>query len=135
MTLKELNKLFYIQRDLKHLEDALAELNNLGSANITGMPRGNEVSDPTLNFAIKKERILKKLVKTQVKYLTEYEKINDFIESIEDAEIKLIARMRFIKHLDWFDIAEEISPINKTTHWTTPRKKLIRYLERKEVKK
>lgn len=132
MTIKELNKLFYIKRDLKHLEEELAELNNLGSATLTGMPKGNEVSDPTLNFAIKKERILKKLLKAQMKYLIEYEKINDFIETIEDAEIKLIVRLRFIKHLDWFEIAEEISPENKSIHWTTPRKKINRYLIEKE---
>ena len=57
--------------------------------------------------------------------------INNFIEKIEDEEVKLIARLRFIKQKNWFDIAEEISPEDKITHWTTPRKKLNRYLESK----
>lgn len=132
MTISQLNKLFYIKRDLKALEDELAELNNLGSAPLTDMPRVQKVSDPTTNYAIKKERIISKINKTREKYLTEYEKINDYIEEIEEQDIKLIARLRFIKHLDWYSIAEEISPVNKTTHWTTPRKKLNRYMEKKE---
>lgn len=131
MTISQLNKLFYIKRDLKALEEELAELNNLGSAPLTDMPRVQKVSDPTQNYAIKKERIISKINKTREKYLTEYEKINDYIDEIEEQDIKLIARLRFIKHLDWYTIAEEISPVNKTTHWTTPRKKLNRYMERK----
>lgn len=132
MTISQLNKLFYIKRDLKHLEDELAELNNLGSAPLSDMPKAQKVSDPTTNYAIKKERIISKINKTREKYLTEYEKINDYIEEIDEPDIKLIARLRFIKHLDWYSIAEEISPVNKMTHWTTPRKKLNRYLEKKE---
>ena len=132
MTISQLNKLFYIKRDLKALEDELAELNNLGSAPLTDMPKAQKVSDPTTNYAIKKERIISKINKTREKYLTEYEKINDYIEDIDEPDIKLIARLRFIKHLDWYAIAEEISPENKMTHWTTPRKKLNRYLEKKE---
>ena len=132
MNIKKLNKLFYIKKDIKHLEEELAELNNLGSAPLSDMPKSNNVSDPTPNFVAKKERIIKKLNKAKETYLTEYEKINDYIEEIDEPEIKLIARLRFIKHLDWYDIAEEISPVNKITHWTTPRKKLIRYLDKKE---
>jgi hypothetical protein len=75
---------------------------------------------------------LEKLEKKKDQYLEEYENINNFIEKIEDEEIKLIARLRFIKQQNWFDIAEEISPEDRITHWTTPRKKLNRYLESKK---
>ena len=132
MNIKQLNKLFYIKKDIKHLEEELAELNNLGSAPLSDMPKSESTSDPTSSFVAKKLRIIKKLNKSKETYLNEYEKINDYIEEIDEPEIKLIARLRFIKHLDWYDIAEEISPENKITHWTTPRKKLIRYLEKRE---
>ena len=132
MNIKELNKLFYIKKDIKQLEEQLAELNNLGSAPLSDMPKGTNTSDPTQKFVEKKEKIITKLNKAYTKYVTEYEKINDFIESIDDTEVKLIARLRFIKHLDWFDIAEEISPRRKSIHWTTPRKKIVRYLEKKK---
>lgn len=132
MDIKELNKLYFIKKNIKALEDELAELNNLGSAPINNMPKGQGVSNPTEKFVLRKNRILEKLNKKYEEYLTEYEKIDDFIEKIEDEEVKLIARLRFIKQKNWFYIAEEISPEDKMTHWTTPRKKLNRYLESKD---
>ena len=133
MDIKKLNKLYYIKKNIKALEEELAELNNLGSAPLNDMPKANgKVSNPTELFAIRKNRILEKLTKEYVNYLTEYEKIDGFIDSIEDEEVKLIARLRFIKQKNWFDIAEEISPEERITHWTTPRKKLNRYLESKK---
>lgn len=124
MGIKELNKLYYIKKNITALEEELAELNNLGSASINNMPKGNTTSDPTQKFVMKKNRILEKLNKNYEKYLTEYEKINNFIDSIEDEEIKLIARLRFIKLKDWESIGEEVKADR-----TTPSKKLKRYLE------
>ena len=132
MGIKDLNKLYYIKKNIRELEEELEELNNLGAAPITDSIKGNKVSNPTEMYVIKRNRILEKLNRVRHEYLEEYEKISDFINDIEDEEIKLIARLRFIKHLDWFDIAEEISPQRKSIHWTTPRKKLIRYLEKKD---
>lgn len=133
MDIKKLNKLYYIKKNIKPLEEELAELNNLGSAPLNDMPKADgKVSDPTTLFVMKKNRILEKLMKEYETYLTEYEKIKKFIDGIEDEEVKLIARLRFIKQKNWFDIAEEISPEDKITHWTTPRKKLNRYLESKK---
>lgn len=134
MDIKELNKLYFIKKNIKALEEELAELNNLGSAPINDMPKADgKVSNPTEKFVLRKNKILEKIKKKQEEYLTEYEKIYDFIDEIEDEEVKLIARLRFIKQKNWFYIAEEISPEDKITHWTTPRKKLNRYLENKDT--
>lgn len=133
MDIKELNKLYYIRKNIKALEEELEELNNLGSAPLNDMPKADgKTSNPTELFVLRKNRILQKLNKKYEKYLTEYEKIYNFIDVIEDEEVKLIARLRFIKQKNWFDIAEEISPEDRMTHWTTPRKKLNRYLESKK---
>lgn len=133
MNVKKLSKLYYIKKNIKQLKEELAELNNLGSAPLNDMPKGNGVSDPTNNFVTRKENLIKRINAAKFKYLSEYEKITEFLDTIEDEEIKLIARLRFIKCLDWFDIAEEISPPKKSIHWTTPRKKLIRYIERNNI--
>lgn len=131
MNLNKLNKTFYLKKNMTKLEEQLKELNNLGSAPINDMPKGNGTSDPTLQYNLKKSKIMEKLLKTYDSYLDEYDKINDYINTIDDEEIKLIARLRFIEHKDWFTIAAEISPENKNIHWTTPRKKIMRYLEKK----
>jgi hypothetical protein len=124
MEIKKLNKLYYIKKNIKELEGELAELNNLGSAPLNDMPKGNEVGNPTQLFVMKKNRILENLTDEYVKYLTEYEKISDFINNIEDEEIKLIARLRFIKHKDWETIGQEVNADR-----TTPSKKMRNYLE------
>lgn len=130
MNINKLNKTYYLKKNIDRLEEQLKELNNLGSAPITDMPKGNGTSDPTQKYTLKKAKIMEKLFKKYDEYLDEYNKINDFINKISDEEVKLIATLRFIDHKDWFYIAEEISPESKTVHWTTPRKKLKRYLER-----
>ena len=125
MDIKQLNKLYYIKKNIKELEDELKELNNLGSAPLNDMPKADgKTSNPTELFVIRKNRILEKLTKNYVKYLTEYEKINNFIDSLEDEEVKLIARLRFIKHEDWETIGQEVHADR-----TTPSKKIRRYLE------
>lgn len=131
MNLNKLNKTFYLKKNITKLEEQLKELNNLGSAPISDTPKGNGTSDPTLQYNLKKSKIMEKLLKTYDAYLDEYDKINDYINTIEDEEVKLIARLRFIEHRDWFYIAAEISPENKNIHWTTPRKKITRYLDKK----
>lgn len=130
MNINKLNKTYYLKKNIDRLEEQLKELNNLGSAPITDMPKGTGTSDPTQKYFLKKASITEKLLKKYDEYLDEYDKIYDYINKITDEEVKLIATLRFIDHKDWFDIAEEISPENKIIHWTTPRKKLKRYLER-----
>lgn len=130
MNINQLNKTFFLKKTIDRLEEQLKELNNLGSAPITDMPKGTGTSDPTQKYTLKKTTIIEKLLKKYDEYLDEYNKIYDYINKIEDEEVKLIATLRFIDHKDWFYIAEEISPENKTIHWTTPRKKIKRYLER-----
>lgn len=133
MNINRLNKTYYLKKNIDRLEEQLKELNNLGSTPITDMPKGTGTSDPTQKYFLKKALITEKLIKKYDEYLDEYDKIYDYINKIEDEEIKLIASLRFIDHKDWFDIAEEISPENKIIHWTTPRKKLKRYLERENT--
>lgn len=124
MDIKKLNKLYYIKKNIKELEDQLAEINNLGSASLSDMPKGDKVGNPTESFVIKKSRILEKIKDAHELYLSEYEKISDFINGIEDEEIKLIAILRFIKHKDWETIGKEVNADR-----TTPSKKFRKYLE------
>lgn len=128
MNMNKLNKTYFLKKNIDKLEEQLKELNNLGSAPINDMPKGNGTSDPTLQYNLKKANLIEKLIKKYDEYLDEYNKICDFINKIDDEEVKLIASLRFLEHKDWFFIAEEISPEYKTIHWTTPRKKLKKYL-------
>ena len=60
-------------------------------------------------------------------YIVEKERIEDYIENIEDAEVRVIARKRFIENKDYQTIGDEMY-IDRTTAY----KKLKRYFERTE---
>ena len=126
-----MNNLYFIKKEIKEIENELKELNNLGSSTMNDMPKGNKVGNPTETLVIRRDSIIKKLNKKIAIYIKEYERTINFINSIDDSEIRLIARLRFLSCKDWQYIAAEISPDDKYIHWTTPRKKLVRYLENK----
>lgn len=52
----------------------------------------------------KKVKLINKLKKYQSKYIDQLDNINQFIESIEDDETRLIARYRLIDNLKWEEI-------------------------------
>ena len=52
----------------------------------------------------KKVKLINKLQKYQNKYIDQLDNINQFIESIEDDETRLIARYRLIDNLKWEEI-------------------------------
>lgn len=52
----------------------------------------------------KKVKLINKLKKYQNKYIDQLDNINQFIESIEDDETRLIARYRLIDNLKWEEI-------------------------------
>lgn len=52
----------------------------------------------------KKVKLINKLKRYQSKYIDQLDNINQFIESIEDDETRLIARYRLIDNLKWEEI-------------------------------
>ena len=127
MTEKQLNKLYYIRIRIKNLKKRIAELEKsagLSGVNLSGMPHGTDVSNPTEALQIKKEELHEELIRILNKEIEEEQKIQRYIESVEDEEVKLIMELRFIQHLKW----HEMIPI---LHYdrTSPAKKMRKYLE------
>nr|DAF74477.1 MAG TPA: Protein of unknown function (DUF1492) [Caudoviricetes sp.] len=92
------------------------------------MPRGTGVSNPTETYFLKKERLVGRLNLKIEKYTEELSRVEDILERIEDAEIRAIARMRFIQCLKWEEIAERVH-----LERTTCAKKLKRYINSMEI--
>lgn len=132
MTLEKcsVNSLYYIKKEIKIIERELEELSNLGSPVMSDTPVSHDVGDPTQKYVIKKIRLENRLNKLLDKYTTKYEKIIKFIDDIEDDEIRLIARLRFIDNKSWNEIADELSYGGKYISEDAPRKKLYRFLQK-----
>ncbi len=123
--MKNLNKLYWLKQEITQIENQIKELTVLSAATINGMPKGNGTSSPVERFYERLEKLTEKLQAKLVQYITEKERIEDYIENIDDAEVRVIARKRFIENKTYQIIGDEMY-----TDGSTARKKLKRYFER-----
>lgn len=147
MTEHELSGYKFIKARIKEIEERIAELerdiaeleqeNGLGSVNLDGMPHGSTPGDPVARMAIARATLhedMKKLkadLEERRAELTEKEReIQEYIESVENEEVKLIIGWRFIDLLDWFEIAGKMEELTgKNVDRSTPGKKMRKYLQ------
>lgn len=126
MTEKQLNNLYNIGKRITRLKRRIAELEEelgISGQNLTGMPHGSSVSNPIEALVMKKCELLERLKKTLEEQIDEEMKLRAYIESIEDAEIKLIFELRFLDLMNWDAIGKEMNMDR-----TTASKKMQNYL-------
>lgn len=112
-------------------ENQIEELTVLKAVLMSGMPSGHNVSSPVERFTVRLEQLKEELQWVCEEILAEIERIDEcinkietYIENIEDAEIRVIARKRFIENKTYQVIGDEMY-----TDGSTARKKLKRFLE------
>lgn len=111
MTLKELSKVYYLNKEIKRDRNRLRMLRSVGvkTTKVSGMPFAvSVIYDPigeNVATIIDLERALKRNI---AKRLHEERKIMAFINSIDDCFIRLIFKLRFIDCKNWRDVAKEI---------------------------
>lgn len=103
-----LNRLYFLRIEIKEIKDEIENLSELQSVEMTGMPHSNSISNPTAQYFIKKQKLIEKLNKKLEKYIDELTRVENIIGDIEDAEIRLIARYRFVDNLTWEEIGKII---------------------------
>ena len=106
----------------------IKELTILSAMAMSGMPSGNSVSSPVEKFYDRLEKLRTKLQTKLNEYISEKERIEEYIENIADPEIRVIARMRFIDNQDFQTIGNEMF-MDRTTAY----RKLKNYFERNEI--
>jgi predicted DNA-binding protein len=123
--LKRLNKLYWLKKEIEQIEMQIKELTILSAMAMNGMPSGNSVSSPVEKFYDRLDKLRAKLQAKLNEYITEKERIEEYIENIEDPEIRVIARLRFIDNQDFQTIGNEMF-MDRTTAY----RKLKNYFER-----
>ena len=103
-----LNKLYFLKIEIDELKKEIDNLSEIRSNEMTGMPHGTTTSNPTEQYFIKKQKLIEKLNRKLEKYVDELTRIENIIDGIEDAEIRLIARYRFIDNLKWEQIGRKV---------------------------
>lgn len=120
------NKVYWLKKEIEQITEQIKELTLYSSPSLSGIPSGSRSkSSPVETYVIKKERLTEKLKKKINELFEEVLRMEKFIESIEDIEIRLIARKRFIENKDWQVIGDEMYMDR-----TTVSRKLKKYLER-----
>lgn len=126
--IKELESLYWIKAQIEMLEKELKEIDGLKGNKITDMPKGNETGKPTENVAMLRIKYAERITKEKEKYLKKKLEIEEFIEQIDNEEVKAIARYKFIYRKGWVEITRDL--YNNYCDKYTPRRVLERYLEK-----
>ena len=123
MTEKELSKYYYLKREIKDLEDRLKEL----GVGLSAINLDKELSSGSSEHTSIQEKIAiikEKWINARLSALEEYLKIENYIETVEEVEIRQIMRYRFLDLYDWYKIGELLH-----CDRTTVSKKLRKYLK------
>lgn len=110
MTIKELSQLYHLNREIEQEKSRLQELTAAAtdtSAKISGLPHVGGLSDKTAiaaQIADSKAVIEAKIALSVV----EYNRLNRYINSVEDSLTRQILSLRFVNGLSWNQVAASI---------------------------
>ena len=110
MTNRELNQLYWLNREIARDKQRLQELIAAAtdtSSKITGLPHASGVSDKT---ALAVEiAYLKGVIESKIQQsYYEYNRLITYINSIEDSYIRQIMTLRYVNGLSWQQIAHHM---------------------------
>ena len=130
MDKKTLYRLFYLpkqieqkKREIQRIQDQLTAI----SPNLSGMPHGGGVHDKIGEGVV--ELVTKKEELEELKrgYQLEEDRINAWIDAVDDIQINLILTLRFREKMSWNQVADQIGGINTED---SCRKMIDRFLEK-----
>lgn len=131
MTKKELSQLYYLKKEIRQLEQRINELETAATnctVKITGLPSGRGISDKIGNYAARIADLKSLLDLNLKKCFYELNRLDRYIESVDDPLLRQIMTYRFINGYSWSKIAYMIGGNN------TPdglRIKMMRFLGKK----
>jgi len=134
MDKKTLYRLFYLPKQIelkKRQIQRIMERLTATSPNLSGMPHGSGVHDKVGDGVV--ELVTKKEELEEMKrgYEQEEKQINDWIDAIEDPQIRTIVELRFREDMSWNEVADFIGGNNSEN---SVRMLLNRYLEKGDEK-
>ena len=133
MTKKELKNLYYLKKEIVAQKKRIKELENLATsctAKVTELTNKTEVIDKVGNYAAEIADLKRLLDLNLKKRFYELVRLDKFIESIEDSEIRTILMLRYAQGLSWQQIAKDMGVIGDGS---TERKNTTVFLRFPEI--
>lgn len=134
MTKQELSQLYYLNREIEHLKIRIEELevaSTSTSSVITGMPHVMGIGDKVGKYAAEISDLKELLDLNLKKCFYELNRLNRYIASVEDSEIRMILSLRYVNGLKWEEVANSI---NMYASGDSIRKIHDRFLKKQETK-
>lgn len=135
MTLKELSQLYYLNREIERDKERLAKLYAKamgGVQTITGVPYVSGASDKTGGYAAEIAD-LRGIIEANIqRCFYELSRLNRYIESVDDSQIRMILSLRFVNGMTWQQVANSIGGNNTAD---SVRMACTRFLAASEAKK
>lgn len=111
MNKRELSQLYYLNREIEEQQRRLQELEALATSctsHITGMPKTQGVVDRLAGY-VAEIADLRSLIDLNIKKcFFELNRLNRYISSVDDAQMRLILSLRYINGLSWVQVAVSI---------------------------
>ena len=111
MTKKELSQLYYLNREIEEQQRRLQELEELATsctAQITGMPKVAWNSDKIAKYAAEIADLKALLDLNLKKCFYEFNRLNRYIETVDDSQMRMILALRYVNGLSRRQIAFSI---------------------------
>lgn len=127
LTRSELSQYYWVGKEIKQLENQLIKLEGkeYKPINLTGMPRGSDISDLVGKLATDRAELYEMLSLKVRELMIARKRVERFINSVEQSEIRMILRYRHIDCLTWQRIAFKMGWHDEQI----PRKKYNKYFE------
>jgi glutathionyl-hydroquinone reductase len=112
LTKKELSQLYYLNREIEEQQRRLRELDYLATSctsHITGMPNVTYWADKVGVYAAEIADLKGLLDLNLKKCFYELNRLNRYIESVTDSQMRMILSLRYINGLSWEQVAASIS--------------------------
>lgn len=115
MTIKELSKLYWLNREIERDAARLEELYTKAistSSHITGMPHVPGITDKVGKYA-GEIADLRGIIEANIqRCFYELNRLNRYIDSVDDPQMRMILSLRFVNGLPWQQVAESIGGNN-----------------------
>ena len=111
MTVKEMSQLYYLNREIEHLQHQLEELECLAEGTtqaITGMPHGSGTSDKVGRYAVRIADLRSMIDNRKARCWDELNRLNAYIDSVEDSLTRQILTLRYVNGLSWQQVADSV---------------------------
>ena len=108
MTKKDLQQIYYINREIKMWQNKLNSITEIGAVNITGVPGAHNISDSVSDMAMQKSELQTIIAGKLAELKIKRREVMNFINGIDDSLMRQIMQCRFIDCMSWRQVSEEV---------------------------